>query len=234
MIIGVDHNEEVFAHADRFDLYRDDLRSSVAFGRGLHFCIGQALIRIAACEALDAVLDELPRAALAEPTEPTGFDFHRLPHLHAVYGPDAGIEAGEHAVPPVPASEGSIRRALNYRGGRPRRIACDRRQRIGSVAGARPVTPGVPLTCWSLPRLAAHLAEQRIVVISPAHLGKLLAETGLSFQRTRTWKASRDADYETNAARVLELKHHWPAPATFSAAVPCAANRRRRAAGSSL
>ena len=47
--------------------------------------------------------------------------------------------------------------------------------------------------------------------ISPAHLGRLLADAGLSFQRTRTWKASPDPDYELKAARVLELKAAPPA-----------------------
>ena len=40
-----------------------------------------------------------------------------------------------------------------YRGGRPRRITTEQRQRIVSVAGARPDSQGVPLTRWSLPRL---------------------------------------------------------------------------------
>jgi len=53
--------------------------------------------------------------------------------------------------------------------------------------------------------LAEHLAELGLE-ISPAHLGRVLAEAGLSFQRTRTWKASPDPDYETKAARVLELR----------------------------
>jgi transposase len=97
----------------------------------------------------------------------------------------------------------------NYRGGRPRRIDRDQRQRVVAIAGARPDTQGVPLTRWSLPRLAAHLAEQGIVV-SPAHLGRVLAEANLSFQRTRTWKASPDPDYEAKTARVLELKHQCP------------------------
>ena len=34
----------------------------------------------------------------------------------------------------------------------------------------------------------------------------MLADAGLSFQRTRTWKASPDPDYEAKAARILELK----------------------------
>jgi transposase len=96
-----------------------------------------------------------------------------------------------------------------YRGGRPRRITTEQRQRIVSVAGARPDAQGVPLTRWSLPRLAVHLAGEGIVV-SPRHLGTLLAEAGLSFQRTRTWKASPDPDYGEKAARILALCEQPP------------------------
>jgi transposase len=92
-----------------------------------------------------------------------------------------------------------------YRGGRPRRITTDQRQRIVAVAGARPDSQGVPLTRWSLPRLSVYLAEQGIVEVSARHLGALLADAGLSFQRTRTWKASPDPDYEPKAARILRL-----------------------------
>lgn len=91
------------------------------------------------------------------------------------------------------------------RGGRPRRITNEQRARIVAVAGARPDTLGVPATRWSLKRLARYLRDQQIVEVSPAHLGRLLAQAGLSFQRTRTWKASPDPDYETKAARVLAL-----------------------------
>ena len=98
-----------------------------------------------------------------------------------------------------------------YRGGRPRRITTDQRQQIISVAGARPDHQGVPLTRWSLPRLAIYLADEGIVQVSPRHLGALLADAGLSFQRTRTWKASPDPDYESKAARVLELCEKPPA-----------------------
>jgi len=93
-----------------------------------------------------------------------------------------------------------------YRGGRPRRITIPQRRQAVAVAGARPDGQGVPLTRWSLPRLADHLADSSVVQISPAHLGRVLAEAGLSFQRTPTWKVSPDPDYEANAARVLQLK----------------------------
>src|SRR3954463_8186688 len=98
----------------------------------------------------------------------------------------------------------------DYRGGRPRRITREQRRAAVAVAGARPDSQGVALTRWSLPRLADHLAESGLLEISPAHLGRVLGEAGLSFQRTRTWKASPDPDYETKAARVLELTRDPP------------------------
>lgn len=93
----------------------------------------------------------------------------------------------------------------DYRGGRPRRITAEQRQRLVAVAGARPDTQGVPLTRWSLDRLSDWLEQQNIVIVSPAHLARLLAAAGLSFQRTRSWKASPDPDYEARAERVLSL-----------------------------
>ena len=91
------------------------------------------------------------------------------------------------------------------RGGRPRRITDEQRARIVAVAGARPDSLGVPATRWSLKRLSSYLREQQIARVSPAHLGRILAQAGLSFQRTRTWKASPDPDDEAKAARVMAL-----------------------------
>jgi transposase len=101
----------------------------------------------------------------------------------------------------------------NYRGGRPRRIDRDDRRRIVAVAGARPDSHGVPLTRWSLRRLSLYLAGEGIVEVSPAHLQRLLREAGLSFQRTRSWKASPDPDYATKAERVLSLYERPPSGA---------------------
>src|SRR3990172_3835691 len=66
-------------------------------------------------------------------------------------------------------------------GGRPRRISTDDEQRIVAVAGARPSTLGVPLTRWSLHKLAEYL-RGRGIGVSPAHLARILARQGLSFQ----------------------------------------------------
>ncbi|MBY0398039.1 MAG: IS630 family transposase [Thermoleophilia bacterium] len=98
----------------------------------------------------------------------------------------------------------------SFRGGRPRRISDDQRVRIVAVAGARPDRQGVPLSRWSLRRLARHLAGEGIRV-SPAHLGRILKEAGLRFLRTRTWKASPDPDFEAKAARVPALYRSPPA-----------------------
>lgn len=96
-----------------------------------------------------------------------------------------------------------------FGGGRPRRISSEDEARIVSLAGARPETLGVPLTRWSLAKLAEYLRGREISV-SPAHLGRILARHGLSFQRTRSWKASPDPEYEAKAARVLALYREPP------------------------
>jgi len=97
-----------------------------------------------------------------------------------------------------------------YRGGRPRLIGEGARERIVAIAGARPAACGAALSRWSLPRLARHLAQEGIRV-SVAHLSRILAQAGLSFQRTRSWMASPDPDYEERAARVLSLYRACPA-----------------------
>jgi transposase len=97
-----------------------------------------------------------------------------------------------------------------FGGGRPRRISSDDEQRIVALAGARPDTLGVPLTRWSLAKLSEYLRGQEILV-SPAQLGRILARAGLSCQRSRSWKASPDPDYEAKAARVLALYRQRPA-----------------------
>ena len=97
----------------------------------------------------------------------------------------------------------------DYRGGRPRKTTPAQRDRIVSVARARPDTQGVPLTRWSLPKLAAHLAGMGIV-ISEETLRQTLIGAGLSHQRTRSWKWSPDPDFQAKAERVLSLYRAKP------------------------
>ena len=52
--------------AERFDIGRDT-QGHLAFGFGIHFCLGASLARLEARVALDAILDELPRVRKKTP-----------------------------------------------------------------------------------------------------------------------------------------------------------------------
>ncbi|WP_371528614.1 IS630 family transposase [Streptomyces sp. NBC_01283] len=91
-----------------------------------------------------------------------------------------------------------------WAGGRPRLISDEDRGIIIATATARPVTLGQPFTHWSLRKLADHLAHNRgrTVTIGRERLRQILHEHGISFQRTRTWKESKDPDKDTKLDRI--------------------------------
>jgi transposase len=97
----------------------------------------------------------------------------------------------------------------DYRGGRPKKTTPEQRERIISVARARPDTQGVALTRWSLPKLADHLQGMGIE-LCPEALRQALNAAGLSHQRTRSWKWSPDPDFQAKAERVLGLYRTKP------------------------
>ncbi len=90
----------------------------------------------------------------------------------------------------------------DYPGGRPRKTTPEQRERIVAVARTRPDHQGVPLTRWSLPKLAAHLAGMGIAISEEA-LRQTLISAGLSHQRTCSWKWSPDPEFQGKAERVL-------------------------------
>src|SRR5919206_1005446 len=70
---------------------------------------------------------------------------------------------------------------------------------------------GELLTHWSLRRLKHYLERRRIVPsISIETLRCILREKKVTFQRTRTWKRSRDPAFEAKAARVMALYRSRP------------------------
>jgi len=97
----------------------------------------------------------------------------------------------------------------DYRGGRPKKTTPAQRDRVVSVARARPDTQGVRLTRWSLSKLSEHLAGMGIELCEEA-LRQTLIGAGLSHQRTRSWKWSPDPEFAEKAERVLGLYRAKP------------------------
>ncbi len=58
-ISSANRDEAEFPDADRFDIEREPNRH-LAFGRGIHFCLGAPLARLEARIALNTMLDRLP------------------------------------------------------------------------------------------------------------------------------------------------------------------------------
>ena len=57
-------DEAVFPDPGRFDPERENARRTLAFGRGIHFCIGSALGRLEAALALEGLIRRFPRLRL--------------------------------------------------------------------------------------------------------------------------------------------------------------------------
>jgi transposase len=96
----------------------------------------------------------------------------------------------------------------NFGGGRPRKLDRATTDRVLAVALTRPQDRGVPITRWSLSKLAVELVAATVLsagALSSEGLRRLLVRNGCSYQRTRTWKSSPDPDYQRKAARVLSL-----------------------------
>lgn len=90
-----------------------------------------------------------------------------------------------------------------YKGGRPKTFTLPERREIKKIAKARPTEHGLPFSTWSLAKLADFLVAEVVVDdISHEGLRILLREEGVSFQRLKTWIASRDPDYAAKKARV--------------------------------
>jgi transposase len=93
-----------------------------------------------------------------------------------------------------------------YRGGRPPKFTLRQRREIKKIAKARPAEHDLPFSAWSLSKLAGFLVAEGVVEdISHEGLRTLLREEGVSFQRVKTWKASKDPRYREKKARVEHL-----------------------------
>ena len=93
-----------------------------------------------------------------------------------------------------------------YRGGHPPKFTLPQRREIKKLARARPAEYDLPFSTWSLSKLADFLVAEGVVDdISHEGLRVLLREEGVTFQRLKTWKASKDPQYAAKKARVEQL-----------------------------
>jgi transposase len=93
-----------------------------------------------------------------------------------------------------------------YKGGRPPKFTLTQRREVKKIAKSHPADHGLPFSTWSLSKLAEFLVAAGVVDdISHEGLRTLLQEEGVSFQRLKTWKASKDPDYAAKKTRVEHL-----------------------------
>ncbi len=81
LLASANHDDRIWAHADRFDPARP-VRPHAAFGGGLHFCVGAPLARLELQRALPVLFSRCPDLALAEaPRYADSYHFHGLERL---------------------------------------------------------------------------------------------------------------------------------------------------------
>ena len=87
--LAANHDEHKFSCPEDIDLKRPNARQHMAFGRGIHFCIGNQLARAEMRVAFARLLARLPRLAL-DPEQPlprfaTIYHTRGLENLHTVF-----------------------------------------------------------------------------------------------------------------------------------------------------
>jgi cytochrome P450 len=87
---SANRDECVFADAGRFRPEREELSRHLAFGKGIHFCIGAPLARLELGMALPALLERLPglRPGAAPPVREPIFFARGFASLTVAWGPE--------------------------------------------------------------------------------------------------------------------------------------------------
>ena len=65
-LAAANHQPDCFADAGDFDIHRPDARNHIAFGKGIHFCLGARLARLEATIALEVLTERIPSLRLVE------------------------------------------------------------------------------------------------------------------------------------------------------------------------
>jgi transposase len=105
--------------------------------------------------------------------------------------------------------------------GRPPRITDQDEAFVVEIARRRPGKLGLPFTHWSIRKLANYLSGRygrtdpaqmphRIVRIGRERVRRILHSHDITFQRTRTWKESRDPAKDAKLDRIEEVMSRFP------------------------
>jgi cytochrome P450 len=92
LFASANHDEAYFPDAASFDLRREQSKSHLAFGHGIHFCVGAQLARLEGQVALELLISRLPGLRLTAGKEPVWIanPIHRgLQQLHIEWDIDA-------------------------------------------------------------------------------------------------------------------------------------------------
>ena len=63
---AANHEPELFASPDNFDIYRDNAKKHISFGYGIHFCLGARLARLEGEIAIQTLSERLPSLQLVK------------------------------------------------------------------------------------------------------------------------------------------------------------------------
>lgn len=83
--LAADHDDRVFPDPERFDPTRPNLAEHLAFGRGIHFCVGASLARLEARVALEELTAAIESYELVDPDQQewnSTFSLRALRRLH--------------------------------------------------------------------------------------------------------------------------------------------------------
>jgi transposase len=102
--------------------------------------------------------------------------------------------------------------ALNpkWSGGRPRTFRPAARDQICRIARSTPTRLGNRSPPGASPKLVGYLREHHRLIVSVDTVRRVPRQAGITWQRTKTCKTSRDPDFAAKMARVLDLYDHPP------------------------
>ena len=81
--------------------------------------------------------------------------------------------------------------------GRPPILKAEQLRELVEVALSSPAERGLPFSGWSVPKLAEYCRSQGLLPeVTDEWVRRLLRREGLSAQRIRTWKTSRDPHFD--------------------------------------